>query len=274
MPHPNVLFFDLDDTLVVETASAEKSLLEAAALARDQYGIDPDALQKTVRIKARELWYQLPTIEYALRIGVSSWEGLWADLSGPENNADLKELRAFAPEYRARSWSNALKDFKISDESLALEMSEKFQSVRHGRHFVYPETVEVLESCAENFRLGMITNGAPGIQWEKINASGVRKYFEHIVVSGDVGVGKPDPEIFHIAMKRFGMRPGNCLVIGDSLRSDITGAKNAGIRSVWVRRDNPVLSVSSVPDPSKAPHPDHTVRDLRELLPLLPGLFR
>lgn len=274
MIEKNVLFFDLDDTLVIETASAEISLLEASKLARERYGIDPDALQKAVRARARELWYKLPTIEYALRIGVSSWEALWADLSGPEDNAGLKELRKFAPEYRVRSWSNALKDFHVNDEPLALEMSDRFQTDRHQRHFVYPETMEVLESCSRNYRLGMITNGAPGIQWEKINGSGVRKYFEHIIVSGDVGIGKPAPEIFKTAMDRFGVTPGRCLVIGDSVRSDITGAQNAGIRSVWVRREIPVLSSPNIENNAPEIKPDFIIQDLFGLLPLLPGIFR
>lgn len=271
----NVIIFDLDDTLVIETESAMRSLLEAAGLVRAKYGIDPEIFQRTVRTSARELWYKLPAIGYALRIGVSSWEGLWADLSGPDDNRELADLRRLAPDYRVRSWSNALKEHGVTDEPLALEMSEKFQSDRHRRHFVYPETFGVLDACAKDYRLGIITNGAPGIQWEKINASGVRGYFEHIVVSGDVGVGKPDRKIFDIAMERFCAGPDKCLMIGDSLRSDIAGSRNAGIRCVRIDRQE--LSAEKFTlgkaGPAPATRPDRTIRDLRELLPLLPGLF-
>lgn len=277
MKGKNVLFFDLDDTLVIETASAESCLLEAAKMAFEKYGTDPDALQKAVRTRARELWHSLPTIDYAKRIGVSSWEGLWADLTGPEENTELAEMRRNAPLYRFRSWSNALKDFSVFDDVLALEMSEKFQADRHQRHYVYPESVGVLETCSKDYRLGMITNGAPGIQWEKIGRSGIRGYFEHIIVSGDVGIGKPDRKIFEIAMDKFGIGPGDCLMIGDSLRSDIAGSRNAGIRCVRVDRSQVSAEKFTVGPDKEMPRtvePDYTVHDLNELLPILPAVFR
>ena len=76
------LTFDLDDTLVFEEASAEEAFIEAGELARARYGLDPRALHSSVRSCCRELWRASPSLPYCKRIGISSWEGLWAEFTG------------------------------------------------------------------------------------------------------------------------------------------------------------------------------------------------
>lgn len=259
------VFLDFDDTLVVESDSAEKSLAAASEIAARKYGIPASEMLKQVRKRAREFWHALPTIGYAKRIGVSSWEALWADFSGPEENTELAEMKKLAPEFRSRVWNAALEDFGTRDRALADEMSLFFMTDRGKRHLPYPETVEVLETLRNGYRLGLITNGAPGLQWLKIRASGLEKYFEHIVVSGDIGTGKPDPEIFRTAMKLFGINENGCVMAGDSPGSDILGANRAGIRSVWVNRTGRDL-------PPEA-RPDAVISDLGELPGIVSALF-
>ena len=72
------LIFDLDDTLVVEEASAEAAFLETCELAKVRYGINPQDLHATLRQTCRNLWHDSPARAYCLEIGISSWEGLWA----------------------------------------------------------------------------------------------------------------------------------------------------------------------------------------------------
>jgi len=97
------VIFDFDDTLVVEKASAEAAFLAACELARDKYGLDPQTLHETVRRTAHALWYASDMHPYCKEIGISSWEGLWAGFQGDE--ANLKNLRKFAPVYRIRAGS-------------------------------------------------------------------------------------------------------------------------------------------------------------------------
>ena len=68
------ILFDLDDTLVIEGASADAAFLATCARAHEKYGIDPEALHQTVRHHAGELWRASPTITYCRAIGVSSWK--------------------------------------------------------------------------------------------------------------------------------------------------------------------------------------------------------
>ena len=97
----SAIIFDLDDTLVVEVASAETAFLETCELAQQEYGIEPDQLHKTVRQKARQLWYNYPARDYCVAIGISSWEGLWARFHG--DKLHLKSLRQWSPIYRQKT---------------------------------------------------------------------------------------------------------------------------------------------------------------------------
>ncbi len=78
------ILFDLDETLVVETASVAAAFLVTSELAHLRYGIEPQSLVQAVRRHAGELWRAAPTITYCRAIGISSWEGLAANLDGPD----------------------------------------------------------------------------------------------------------------------------------------------------------------------------------------------
>ena len=92
------LIFDLDDTLVVEQASAEAAFIETCELVKIKYGINPHKLHNTVRDSCRKIWHQSPARQYCLDIGISSWEGLWAKFIG--KNSELQILQKWAPTYR------------------------------------------------------------------------------------------------------------------------------------------------------------------------------
>ncbi|MFL7807700.1 MAG: HAD family hydrolase, partial [Anaerolineae bacterium] len=76
------VLIDLDDTLVVEVASAEAAFLATCALAQERYGVDAEGLHQSVRQRARELWYDAPARAYSVAVGISSWEALWARFLG------------------------------------------------------------------------------------------------------------------------------------------------------------------------------------------------
>lgn len=240
------ILFDLDDTLVVEVASAEASFLATCALAQDRYGIDPEALCQTVRQKAQELWRRSPAREYCLSIGISSWEGLWARFLG--DDPCLQSLRAWSPTYRCESWSRALAEYGIGSPSFVERLAETFPRERRMRHIVYPDVRPVLQDLGEAYPLALLTNGAPDLQREKLNGSGLEPYFDTIVVSGEVGVGKPDPQFFYLALDRLGIRSGEAVMVGNSLRSDIGGAQSAGIKGIWLNRSGKSIDRDIEPD--------------------------
>ena len=82
--------------------------------------------------------------------------------------------------------------------------------------------------------MALLTNGAACLQREKLTASGLAARFDAVVVSADVGVGKPDPSVFRHTLSLLGADEG--VMIGDSLERDIDGALAAGLGAVWIDR--------------------------------------
>jgi len=240
------LIFDMDDTLVVEEASAEAAFLETCALAKVRYGIDPRDLHATLRETCRTFWRRSPARVYCVHIGISSWEALWARFLGEDEN--LRILRKWAPIYRQDSWYHALRRYGVDDPEFAGELALAFPKKRRKRHVVYDDVEPALEALGRAFRLGLLSNGVPDLQREKIEGSGIEKYVVEIVISGEVGVGKPDPRIFEIILNRLGIQPQEAVMVGNSLRSDIGGAQAVGMKAVWLNRDGKSRDESVVPD--------------------------
>ena len=257
------LLLDLDDTLIVEEPLAERAFLIAGELAREAHGVDPLKLHAAVRKRCREVWYSHPAHDYAEEIGISSWEGMWGDLSG--DNPRLVQLREWAPQYRLQSWKYALADFGVKDDQLAAQLVAGFIAARRNQHELMPGAIELLDRLRASYaRLIMISNGAPGIQRFKLEGSGLGSYFDDVVISGEVGVRKPDPRIFGIALQRAGTSCREAVMIGNSLKSDITGAANAEITSVWLENE--------CEDRSAYPAPDYIVKELSEIPALLSAI--
>jgi len=228
------ILFDLDDTLLVERDSARDSFIEI--IKSFDLGIDENEFVRIIREEARILWYELPTIEYCLKVGISSWEALWADFDGADIN--LKLLSGLVGEYRIKSWENALSRFGICNGSIAQKLGDSFKRIRNTKHIVYPDSIECLEQLKPHYKLGLITNGATDLQWKKINGSNLRHYFSAIVISSEYGFAKPDPHLFLEAMSLLKSTSENTIMVGDTLKTDIKGAKEAGIRSIWINRNN------------------------------------
>jgi putative hydrolase of the HAD superfamily len=231
----------------------------------ERHDVDPRSILKALRTRSSELWRGGPALQYCRAIGISSREGLWGAFTGDADPA-LKILREWIAGYRVEAWARALNDHGIDDRALAAELAEAFRIDRKNRHVVFPESRRVLEVLRGRVKLGMLTNGAPDIQREKIDKSGLAGFFDSILVSGEVGFGKPHAEVFRLAIDQLGADEASAVMIGDSLGRDIAGAGNAGIRSIWVNRGGAKAAVGS-------PIPDREVRDLVRLPELLEELF-
>lgn len=100
----------------------------------------------------------------------------------------------------------------------------------------YPETKTILGMLKKrDLALGVVSN-ATDLAVRVLDKLDLSKYFDTIVVSVDVGVRKPSPEIFRIAAGRVGVSPGRCLYAGDKLAVDVIGAKRAGMNAVLIDR--------------------------------------
>ncbi len=84
-------------------------------------------------------------------------------------------------------------------------------------------------------KLGIVTNGEHDFQTVKIKLLGIDKFVDEIVISGDVGVQKPNKEPFLVMSERLGIAPNNLLYVGDNPLNDVEGSRNAGYIPVWVK---------------------------------------
>lgn len=259
MSHKNVLL-DLDDTLLVEEQSACQSFMAVAAFLKKQHGIVPEEFVSTVRSCARELWYSLPIHGYAKSIGIASHEALWAEFSG--ENAEQRELRTYRDFYQKHAWLKALGKYNINDEDLAVKLSSLFKEERRKRHILFNDARNFLDLLRDmNMTMALISNGTPDLQWEKIRKSGIENYFQRIVISGEVGHRKPRKEIFSHCLNVMGCTADQAIMIGDRLDTDIRGANEMGITSVWLNRDYRQNLSGIVPD--------FEIHGLREAIPLI-----
>ena len=258
MPIDTVLL-DLDDTLVVEVASADEAFRRACLLAAARHPVHPDRLHESVRRVARERWHAGSNYAYAASIAVSSWEALWARFEG--EHPGIVRLRQEAPAFRHAVWNGALAEHGIVDESLAAEMGRLFIETRRSLHVVYPDVAETLAWLRPRYRLGVVTNGLSCLQREKLRGAGLAGTFEAFVAAGDTGIRKPNPAGFARALDLLHSRPERAIMVGNSLTSDVAGGAAAGMRTVWINRQCAPLE-DGIP-------PDAEIESLTELIDLL-----
>jgi putative hydrolase of the HAD superfamily len=98
-----------------------------------------------------------------------------------------------------------------------------------------PGAQNVLEHLTtKNIPLAIITNGTKDIQSAATEHVNIQHYFKSILISGEVGVRKPDARIFKLACERLNAKPENCLMVGDKLDADVEGAKAIGMQAAWM----------------------------------------
>ena len=124
--------------------------------------------------------------------------------------------------------------------------------------FPTEHSVEVCKTLAKTHRLVLITNAVASVQRGRLERAEIKPYLEAAFISEEAGAQKPTKEYFDSVVSRIdGIAKDNCLVVGDSLTSDIQGAVNYGLASCWY-------------NPKRAENPDglrvdYEITDLREL---------
>lgn len=263
MPITAVLF-DLDDTLLWDERSVEEAFEVTAEAGAAAAGVDAKELLNAVREEARSLYASYDTFAFTQMIGINPFEGLWANFTAG-SQPEFRKLQELAPMYRKESWRRGLARVGVENESLAETLAERFASERRSRPYVYEETFDVLKELQGKVQLLLLTNGSPDLQQEKLD--GVPElvpYFDHIVISGDFGKGKPDVSIFQHALELLGAKPGEAVMVGDKLTTDIKGGNAAGLHTVWINR------VDRPKDPAIVP--EFEIKHLSELHAILSKL--
>jgi HAD superfamily hydrolase (TIGR01549 family) len=122
-----------------------------------------------------------------------------------------------------------------------------------------PSAVDVLESLNKKYTLAVISNAMSDAPRRAIKRTGLERYLKAVVISRDLGIRKPDREIFRFTLNNLGMEGHEVAHVGDSLGDDVQGAKNAGMRAIWIESPSREINVQ----------PDRIIRSIEELTALL-----
>ncbi|NQW20690.1 MAG: HAD family hydrolase [Chloroflexi bacterium] len=249
------VLFDLDDTLVPEMEPEGEALLIACGLAAEKYGVDPEAMSATVGEAAENLWAQWSTPGLYSSIAYSGWEGLWGPPDIPDDGLNDQE-NVIA--YKRTAWDEVLAAHGIADTALRDEIIERHRIERIGRIRSTLGAQDVITELQADYLLAVVTNGSPKVQRFKLAKSGLAAYFGVVVVSGDVDVGKPNPLPFTTALNQLGIEARDAVMIGNSWGSDIQGAANLGMPSIWFNQDQ-------ASRPTRGEQPDAEIVYLAEI---------
>ncbi len=201
--HHNFLF-DLDQTLLDFHASEYKALgivLRANGLSFS------DGIYRAFKAYNKSLWLELE--------------------KGTISRAELFTRRFLDVFSRCEGDPSGLDPLKVNDDFI------RTMSVNG---VLMDGALEFVRKVRENIpdaRIWIASNGATINAKGRIASTGLDRYIDGLFISEDMGVTKPDAAFFDICLDRIGEPGSSCIMIGDSLSSDMLGAKNASLDSVW-----------------------------------------
>ena len=119
-----------------------------------------------------------------------------------------------------------------ADKTLCARVYER--NLSQGHYFL-PGAEEAVDRLSKKYRLFLASNGTASVQKGRMTSANLYRFFEKVFVSQEIGHNKPSLEYFEAAFSQIpGFDKSKCLMVGDSLTSDIRGGANAGIKTCWV----------------------------------------
>ena len=223
----NCIMMDIDNTLLDFDAAEHKALLET--------------LQQ----------FSLPCDEAAVSRYHEINSSLWGELNKGKIRRDKLVIERF---------DRFVKE--IGAAAKATELNRAYTEHLAAHADVIPGAEEALQELAEVATMIAVSNGTESVERGRLKLSGFEKYFDDIFISEAVGVSKPNPKIFQMAMRKLGIEHSDkVLVVGDSLSADIQGGVNAGLDTCWVNM-NGLENESGLT-------PTYEVKALSELYPIV-----
>jgi putative hydrolase of the HAD superfamily len=225
------ILFDLDDTLIPERPAIEAGY---AAVSECVWGTSTPQRITSLWEAARAVWLAGRPTAYVKRVHFSLGEALYGEFVAAGPDADA--LRAFVPTLRAQAFEAVL---PAQARGSSAELVELWNTTRMAALTCYPETGSVLEHWSARVPVALVTNGASRLQRAKLRATGLESAFTAVIVSEEVGIGKPDAAPFQAALGELQLTPGDVVMVGNDRERDIAGARNAHIRAIHVDRVGP-----------------------------------
>lgn len=134
-----------------------------------------------------------------------------------------------------------------ADDALAAATATAYREAYLDARRPVDGAIELLEALRQRVRIGVVTNNLLAEQREKLRHCGLDRFVDDLIASEEVGVSKPDPRIYQLALERLRCTAKEAVMVGDSWANDIEGARAAGIRAIWFNPDGHPAADSSVP---------------------------
>lgn len=222
-PRIKAVCLDIDDTLVDFTSSARRALFDL--IGRD------------------DMWprWQRTTDEHVARVvaGELSYDAM----------------------HRARTKAFFADLGALLDDELVATLEERRRTQLRTTWQLFDDAIPCLDWLrAAGFRIAAVTNASGQHQRAKLADLGIARFFDALVIAGEVGAAKPGPVIFHTACALLGVPPAETIHVGDLLDTDAIGARDAGLHGVWLARD------TAAPATEPGIQTIETLADLPELL--------
>ena len=232
---PEGIIFDLDDTIIQFDAVARPSWLCTCEYFTDGERIKDSKILLDAIIQSRK-WY-------------------WSD-------AERHKMGRMNIDKARRTIVNkALSQLSVYDESLADRIIEKYAVVREKNISFFPHAEETLQKIKKlGTTLALVINGESRSQRSKIDRFDLTRFFDVILIEGEVGVGKPDPKVFSKALEEMKQNHSDVWFVGDDLERDVAGPQKLGIYAIWNDYRNQGL-------PQKSNYrPDRIINSISELV--------
>lgn len=213
----DMIFFDLDDTLLDHKGSEYESVKEFYKEYKDDIKIKEESFY--------ELWYQISKKFF---------------------NKYLKGEITFEQQR-----INRIKEvFEISN---SIKLSDKEANLRF--HFYlqkyedswkpFGDVISCLQKLTD-YKLGIISNGDFNQQYFKLVKLGINNLFTCIITASEYGIAKPNIKLFEKACNKVKLLPENCYYIGDDLETDILPSNKIGMHGIWLNRELEPLELPNI----------------------------
>ena len=199
MAYYHCLLFDVDGTLLDFKASQRKAIAETLPM------------------------FDLPADDETITLYGQINQELWAALERGEIRKEKLYKERFARLCK-----------QLGQSRDAGEMSRAYERNLSQHADLMPGAIEMLRELSEVATLAVISNGTEKVQRSRLESSGIADFMDGFYVSERIGTTKPSRKFFDMALEGLGVEyQDKVLVIGDSLKADIEGGKNAGLATCW-----------------------------------------
>ncbi|XP_034538652.1 N-acylneuraminate-9-phosphatase [Notolabrus celidotus] len=234
------VLFDLDNTLIETSRAGAEAIRQTSELLKSTLSLD-DSTISIISDKFKQKLFQ------------ESFE--------PLAGRSIDEVRV-------GHWEESIQEAvgSCSSPSLAAQCYNLWKNSRLQALHLSPEICDLLRQLRRRYKLLLLTNGETQTQREKVEAVGCEEFFDAIVIGGEHVEQKPYVSIFTLCFNMLEVKAKDCIMVGDSLDTDIQGGVNSGVRAtVWISRAG-----GAVPDGSV--RPDYTIPTVLDLPVILDQL--